>query len=58
MKVAPNKGSIKIMLKINGCHGYLMTSSQNAKNGKNSAKTYITLKSCLSLTKRHFLVLF
>jgi len=38
------------MLKHNGCHGYLMTSLQSAKN--------ITLKSCLSWTKRHFWILF
>jgi len=32
-----------------------MTSSQSANNGKKSVKTSIlTLKSCLSWTKRHF----
>jgi len=43
MTVAPTKGSEKIILKNNGCHGYLMTSSQIAKNGKIYVKTYITL---------------
>jgi len=33
--------------KNNGRYGYLMTSSQSAKNEKN-LKAYITLKSCLS----------
>jgi len=32
--VAPNKVSEKIILKDNGCHGYLMTSSQSAKMKK------------------------
>jgi len=41
MKIAP-KGSGKIMLKNNGCHGYLKTSSQCARNVKKSVKTYIT----------------
>jgi len=38
VKVAPNKGSGIIMLKNNGCHSYLMTSSQSAKHGKNLYK--------------------
>jgi len=38
MKVAPNKGSGKIMLKNNGCRGYLMTSPQSAKMEKKSVK--------------------
>jgi len=36
MKVDPNKGSKKIKLKNNGCHGYLMGSSQISKIEKKS----------------------
>jgi len=46
MKVAQIKEVENHAQKNNGCHSYLMMSSQNAKNGKKSVKTYITLKSC------------
>jgi len=42
MKVAPNKGSKKSMLKNNSCHGYLIT-LQSAKKWKKSVKTYVAM---------------
>jgi len=40
---------------VNGCHGYLMPSSQSAKIEKISLKTYVPLKSYLNF-KNNFLV--